>query len=174
METTNVQVTPIQHGMLAATARLIEKLKDGKVGTVFTDEDLSVCCGRDTSVDGNGYGLLNSAMRNVLKNNNLVWERVRGAGCVKCLGPSEIAISTASSRKHIYKSAKRALRKAAVVNREELPADERSRFGAHTAQIGAIALFSNENTTKKLVARNIEKPPDPKALMEAFKRTEVR
>ena len=153
------------------TAKLVEVLEQGQVGDILTDETLEAVCGRATSPSGNGYSNLQSAIRKVERDKGIVWQRERGAGCIRCLNDKEKAGCVGRDIKHIRKTAKRAAHRAAGVTLDNLEVEERKRMLVNAAQVGAIALVSETNTRKKLENRDITLTPDPKQLLAAFVKT---
>ena len=168
MQTESVKATAVQQGMRLATAKLIEALKDGKVGDVLTDEEMFAICERKTMPDVDGYGNLQSAIRHVEKNYGLVWRRVAGARCIKCLDGVERCGVIASNRRHIGKVARRAVAVGRTIQVDELPELERATALVQVAQLQAVEQFARTQTTKRLVARKATGAPDMSKLLEAF------
>jgi hypothetical protein len=168
MQTESVKATAVQQGMRLATAKLIEALKDGKVGDVLTDEEMFAICERKTMPGGNGYVNLQSAIRHVEKNYGLVWRRVATAGCIKCLDGVERCGVLASNRRHIGKVSRRALVVGRSIQVDELPESERTEALVQVAQLQAVEHFSRTETTKRLVARKATAAPDMAKLLEVF------
>lgn len=158
-------------GMRLETTKLIAKLKEGQVGDVLSDEQLTTLCGKDTSVMGDGYCYLGSAMRHVLNNFRVVWERIKGAGVIKCLSWSEVETSADGDRKSIHRRSRRAVTKLKTVDLSDVPEDGRPNFLTKAAQLGTLAAMSSTGMQKKLEARNVAEPLDLKKMLENLSKT---
>jgi AraC-like DNA-binding protein len=164
-ETKRFQSIPNMH---VCTAQLIDCLKDGQVGDVLTDEDLTRICGKSTKVDGDGYGYLNSAIRYVLKQHGIVWKRDRGANAIKCLNADEIIQSSEQDRKHIHRVGKRTVRRLGTVDIERLPVSTRKAHTLQLAQMATVVGMSSKNTQKKLEVREKVEPMDVAKMIELW------
>ena len=173
MNTEKVKATIVPHGLTVYTARLIEKLKKGKVGDVIPDEESTDICGRDTSSPP-GYGNLASAIRNVLNNYGIVWQRVRGAGCIKCINSQEIAETVGRNLKSISRRSKKTIKLASFANPEKVELADRSSLLANIAQLGTIELVSRKETTKKLAIRGVKQEITLNKLLESFQEIEKK
>lgn len=155
-------------GMRLETVKLIDALKDGKPGDTFADEQLQAICGKDTRVTGDGYSYLGSAIRHCRNNYSVVWERVKGAGCVKCLAWDEVGESVDGDRRRIHRRARVACKKLGTVDIQDVPEEQRVGFLAKAAHVGTLAAISDKASLKKLEARSITQPLDLKKLLEAM------
>ena len=165
VEARAAQVRP---GMRLETVRLIELLKKGTIGDTLTDEQLTKACGQDTRVGQKGYPYLRSATNNVLNNPPyLVWQRVTGAGIIKCLGPTEVAGVADATRRSTLKREKRAVCQMRAVYDEGTDQEKRA-LSERIAIHSTLAAFSTGHTAKKLAARNFTEAPDPARLLEAI------
>jgi hypothetical protein len=131
------------------TSKLIAVLKGGAPGDEKTDDELSGVCGLSTEVGGLGYHYLLSAMR-FADRQGVQWQRVRGAGTIKCLTGIERMDTADRDRRHVVKVATRTVRRLSGVNRDELPEPEKRRLDVTRAQLSAVALFGRQSTTKKI------------------------
>lgn len=160
VEATTVSRTNVRWPRCLATLRLIDVLKEGKVDTTFSDEELTVTCARDTRPTnpetgrpGNGYGYLSSAIRHVLAEYGLVYQRVHKAGCIKCIGAEEVLGIADAARKSTHKREKRTVRKMTAVYADASD-QERTMLNQKLAVHGALVEFASARLTKRLVASN--------------------
>jgi hypothetical protein len=135
---------------------------------VLTDEALTQACGADTRPGGKGYGALGTAIRYVVRNNQLVWRRVKGADALKCYNANEILTIGESNRQHIAKTARRTVHVMSCAKLEELFHDDRTRAAAMLAQHGALVAMAGGDVTKKLIARKVDGEIDMKKLLTAM------
>jgi ribosomal protein L20A (L18A) len=137
------------------TLVLIEQLKKGKVGDVLTEEKIKEITGASVGVDQDDYGKLMSAMRHCVKS-GVVWQRIRGSRCIKCLNASEILDSSQSDISAIRRRARRSTLKIQTVDVAKVPEIERPSFFRTSAQLGAMAMFASKSSGEKLL--EITKP----------------
>jgi hypothetical protein len=163
------EVYAFQPGLSPVTAKIIDRLKDGNVGDIVTDEELQACCGRDTRPNQNGYGNLATALKRLERIHGKVWLRVKGSDCLKCCDSIEIANTCDNDIQRVRRRTKRLNRRASLVDVESLKPDDAKRFMANCAISGTIGLLSQTSTAKKLMARNTDKPIELPKLLEAFK-----
>jgi hypothetical protein len=135
------------------TVRLIEWLKNGKIGDEYTDDHLKEVSGLDCSPGGRGYSHLQSAIRHVERENLIAWRRMPGQNKIRCLNPSEIANESECKVKSISRQAKRQSRRLSLVKISDVPESDRTRYTALTAQIGTIALMSSGRTRRAIESR---------------------
>ena len=154
-------------GVGPIAAFLIERMKAGKPGDVLTDEQLLALSGANCRPGATGYRSLQTAIRHVLREFGIVWERERGAACIRCLDPLERLSSARRTRRHIARVSKKAIRVASI-DTAALPECERSDAHALQAQLGTLALFSATDVQKKLAARDIAQPPELGKLLDSF------
>lgn len=159
-------------GLHVATAQLIEKLKDGKPGDTLTDVQLAEVCGHPTGVGEQGYCYLQTAIKYVRKL-GIVWERLRGGGCVKCLEPVERSLSARRYLGFGHRRIKRAVMVGASVNIEELPEDRRAQHGAMMSQLRVVSLFSKPSASKQFETVQIPQKPDLHKMLELFESKKV-
>lgn len=170
MDTVAVDVKQVQirPHMRLETVKLIEALKQGKVGDTKTDEELKAICGKDTFVGGAGYAYLQSAIRHVLNNEpHLVWQRVTGAGCIKCLGAPEVASTADSVRRSTCRREKRVVRQMRAVYKDAEDGEQKE-LGMRMAVHGTLAAMASSQMAKKLEARDVSEAADPAKLLEAM------
>lgn len=155
-------------GHSVTTGKLIELLqKPSEIGDTISDEQLTAACGKDTRPGGNGYGHLHTAINYVLKHNQLVWQRVRGAEAIQRLDPDGIADAAKRSSSMICRAAKKSVAKLQCVELEKVEESDRPKFVSLLAQHGALAAFAKSDTRKKLEARDCP-TFDPSKLLSAF------
>lgn len=164
MTTTPTKSIHVPCGLCLCSAKLIEFLRAAE-GDTLTDEDMTAHCGKDTRPDGNGNGSLSTAVRYVLRNDGIHWQRIRGARAIKRCTPSETVSTAQAAQKHIHRSSKRAVMKLNTVSLPFLAENERTPFLTLAAQLGTLAMMSSRNAAKQLEARNIQKPLDLPALL---------
>lgn len=170
MNVEKVKATAIMGEMSPESARLVEVLKDGIVGDVLTDERLTKICGKSTASGGSGYGNLQTAIKWVQNHKNLVWRRVRGGACIKCLGSSEIAGFVEKEIDNIRHKTKRTLSVSSKIKIDDIAESERSKVLANIAQLGTIHIFAKNDTTTKLIARNVTAALSSERLLGAFEK----
>lgn len=159
-----------QYGNITSvpTRLLIQAMKDGKPGDMLTDEQLEQICREDCRPGKPGYPHLEKAKK-YLTDNGVVWERIRGAMCIKCLEPSEVNEGANTARRHILRKSKSAVKKLGSRNMDGATMEEKQRQLTHMGQFGALRLFSESSTTRQIEAREINEPPDMKKLLEHWK-----
>lgn len=167
-ETTETKRTFLPPTMALATTQLIEHMKSGKVSDQLTDEELTRCCARDCRPGGNGYGYLQTAIRRCRDDYGVVWYRVTGAGYIECVTPETIRAKSRARRGTMRRACRRTLRELGTVDLAALPDTERSEHLLELAQTGTIARMTEPTTTKKLAARNVQKPIETGKLLEAI------
>ena len=159
----------VPQGHAVETGQLIDLLKGGVPGDIFTDEQMTETCGKDTRPNCAGYNYLRTAIRYCIDHHAVVWARIREAHSIKCLSASERTELGDSRRKHIHRASKRTMSVLAAVNIGDLDDEERISHHAMVAQMGTIAMFSSTGTQKKLVARKVSEKPDVQRLLEMMK-----
>jgi len=90
----------------AATSRLIHVLAAGEPYDDITDETLSTIAGEDTTVGGNGYAHLRSAVRHVARVHDIHWIRELKGKRLICLDPRG-RVDDADRRVHRARRAER-------------------------------------------------------------------
>ena len=158
---------PAKHSV--ATALLIDKLKEGTIGDVLTDEELTEVCDRDTRPKGKCYSNLGSAINYCEREHQIVWQRLRDANAIKCLNASETRSSAHTKRRHIYKTGKRGMQQMACVIVADLPEEDRTAFRGELAQMATLTMFAANKTTKKIVARSITEKVNIDRLLELMR-----
>ena len=151
--------------------KLIQVLEKGKPGDVFTDEEMTAICGRDTRPNHNGYGYLQTALRYCRKN-GILWERQRKEFCVKCLNSTEAIDSMDNDIKGIGRRARHTKYKTLAIDYDTLSTEQKSAALVKTAQLGGLELMASKSTQKKMLADNIIQTPDTKQLLAAFRTIE--
>lgn len=154
-----------------ASSMLIQLLRDTtKAGKdTLTDEEMTAHCGRDTSVGGAGNANLGTAISTVLREDGIHWARIRNANAIKRCTPDETMTHMAAARKHIGRTAKKAVRQSATVKPDDLPPEKRPTFNAMMVQLGLILLAGGSKALKKLEARKADPATDPAKQLEALK-----
>lgn len=150
----------VPRGHSLATASIIELLEKGETSDVLTDEQISTVANKDCSVTGNGYSSLMSAIRWVISNNGIHWQRVKGSGAIKCVTSAETITAIEGNIRQVKKRMSRTIKLSACVDVNAIPQTDRPKFLAMVAQAGTIAQFASSNATKALEARNVKEPFD--------------
>ncbi len=163
-------VYPFEHGLSPVTSKLVDLLKTGKQGDILTDERMTGHCGRETKVIGNGYGNLQTAIGRTERFHGIVWRRISGAGCIKCLNDEEKSSTGKNGIGKISRESRRTKRVLSLVEITNLPDEKRSGHLVCCAQIGTISLMSKPATTKKLLARGVTKSPELDKLLQSFEK----
>jgi hypothetical protein len=153
-------------GISPTTAKLIERLKDGKPGDVLSDAELGEICGRETKPGEEGYQNLRSAIRYTMRHHNVYWERIIDAGQIKCLNGPETLTSNRRDFRMINRRAKFSAGKLRTVNPETLNLPDRSQYFTNRAQLGALTMFSATKTTKRLDDAEVNTVEKVKAIQE--------
>jgi hypothetical protein len=135
------------HEKSADTKILESVLAEATVGDLVTYETLSKAIGRDVRV----FALpsLRSARHGLLKAKNMVFGCEANVG-YRRLNDSQIVDSAESDRMKMKRAANRSIKKLGVVDFEKLPPEKKKQHTVASAQMGAIALFSGKNATKKI------------------------
>ena len=137
------------------TNSLIERLEKANIGDVITDEELTKICKKDTRPNKNGYGNLKSALRYLLNNKKMVFERIREADAIKRLNDSEVVESASTDLGNLHKRTKTVRKKAGSVDRTKLEKEEHAKLIVVTAQLGFLELITKKQTQKKLAVKNL-------------------
>jgi hypothetical protein len=135
------------HEKSADTKILESVLAEATVGDLVTYETLSKAIGRDVRV----FALpsLRSARHGLLKAKNMVFGCEANVG-YRRLNDSQIVDSAESDRMKMKRAANRSIKKLGVVDFDNLPPEKKKQHTVASAQMGAIALFSGKNATKKI------------------------
>ena len=159
---------PHINGMSPVTAKLVELLRNPETPGTLTDEMLYDACGRICGVGGEGYPNLMTAIRHVARNNHINWRREFGAGAIIRLDAKQSVDAADGDRRHIKRTATKAVVTLANAKIETLPQPEQVTARAMLAQMGALTQFAASNTTKQLEARQAKETPNMRALLAAF------
>jgi hypothetical protein len=152
---------PNHPGLSEKTLKIIQVLREhAGVGNVVTDEELQAATGESTAPGGNGYGHLQSAVNYLLREDGVVWARVREAGAIKHLDAEENIEARRKAPGKIARIAKKERRKLACTPLDAVEPKDRPGVLALSAQLGTLAQFSASKVTKTLEARNVDKPID--------------
>ena len=157
MEQQEVSIIPVYGNCGSISCKLIDKLKDGKPGDVFTDVELAELCGKNTSPGGNGYPALQTAIR-YCESDGVVWRRVPGERKISCQDSMGVLNLAKHTRKHVGRQMRGSGRRLRAVNPADLPNDQarqQHRNEAVTALFVADAV--GESTVKKLNVKDM--PP---------------
>jgi len=125
-------------------------LGQAKVGQLVTYQELSAAIGRD--VREFAYQSLFSARRALQNQQRIVFGVEANVG-LKRLNDSGIVQSTEHDRKIIQRRARRTIDKLRCAEFEKLTADEKRQHVTASAQMGAVAMFSSKNASKKIASK---------------------
>ena len=148
----NAEYVPIGPRMSVATRKLIDALKDGKPGEEITDAELEVIAGGPCAPGEKHYAHLMSAIKNVLSDQGVVWQRQHGERKIVCAdNAGKFAIAN-----HVQNGIRRRARYGknvmGTVDIKKLPRDEQSRVSARVAIFGSVEGLTRGTTVKKLEA----------------------
>lgn len=169
---TEQPTAPVVGAMLLWTRRLIDGLKDGKVGDEFTGDELTTMCGRECADSQSpGWRYLQSAIKHLERSYGLCWQWVRGEGKVRCLSCREALDRVAAKRRSIGRQSRRSLRQLGTYETNGLSGEERTEVLRVGAQMGTLAMFSSDKTTKELESKGVTAPLDLGRLLENLSKT---
>jgi len=151
--------------MSIEASKLVDLMLAGTPGDILSDAELTQACGKATAPGSPGYSPLRTATK-FCEVAGVVWRRTYKAGEIKCLPAVEIVSTSGNDLKHVYRTTRRIGRRIGSVNVSELDEPHRRECRALCAQATTLAMFSASRTTKKFIARKIEKAVDMKRLLE--------
>jgi hypothetical protein len=129
-------------------ASVIESLlSETKVGDTVTFQKMSEAIGRD--VRKFAHGAMNTARKCLLRDKRIVFDSVRDVGLVR-LGDAEIVKSSTSDVQSIKRKSMKRIQKLSCVVFENLTDDAKRQHLALSSQLGVIAMFSANGSTKKI------------------------
>lgn len=142
-------------GLSTFSVRLTEELLKGKEGDVLTDEYLSsLIDNRSTSTNGSGHGFLITATKRALRA-GLVWQRVRGANAIKCLGSLEKISFGKAKTAEIMRKAKKTYNVLKTIDTTQLTQEETRTANALTAQVFMLSQSAKAEVTNALQIRDV-------------------
>jgi hypothetical protein len=134
----------------SADTKVIEDLlRQVEVGESITYETISKAIGRDVRVYARPA--LQSARDSLIKE-DFVFDTEIGTGLVR-LDSAGIVDSIELDRKKLHRRAKKTLLKLSIAKYDELDDETKRRHVAMSAQMGALAMFSNKSASKKIESR---------------------
>jgi hypothetical protein len=135
----------------SADTKILESaLSEAVVGQLITYDELSKAIGRD--VREFALPSLRSARQGLLKSKGMVFGVETNVG-YRRLDDSQIVDSAESDRIKMKRAANRSIKKLGVVNFNALPEEKKKQHTVAAAQMGAIAMFSGKNATKKIAEK---------------------
>lgn len=143
-------------GFTAATLKLIERLKDGKIGDELTDTQLASVAGEVVKVGSKGYCHLLSAIRYTTRNHRVLWQRVPKAGAIRCLNSVETIAAGESHYRRAGREAKRGITKLKTLQLDQLQNGERTTFLTTMAQLGVIAGFGSKGAADRIDRKKLD------------------
>jgi hypothetical protein len=168
-DVSDVNRFPMQPGCGPIYAKLYELLKTTD-GETLTDEAIQAHLGRPVSPASSGqrgsaYGILLAVIRRMEKEGR-VWRRMSKANAIKLCTDVEKARETDRLLRTTRRTTRRAAVVVAAVKIENIPMEDRPALHAKAAQIGALAMFADVGTTRKLEVRSKDNVPDLKSVLQ--------
>lgn len=158
MGTIDTLLSPAPGRLSPYTQNAINRMKDGAPGDTITLEQMTELVGRDCSFTGKGRPNVDSAIRHVEANHNIVWRWDRNVKAWRCLRPGD-RVTHVDHENHITRRRMtRNLRIAVGTDRKGLTKDEQTQLNTVTAVAGLIAMASG-GQFRKLVNEVAEKTP---------------
>lgn len=138
----------------SADAKILESvLGEAVVGQTITYFELTQAIGRD--VRQFARSALGTARKEVLNTKGIVFDVDQDVGLTR-LDDVQIVKSTEKDRLHVSRTTNKSLRKLAVVKYDTLDRDAKRAHVTASAQLGAIAMFSNKHTSKRIESKVTE------------------
>ena len=137
------EVSRLPHGhqsLSIVTSRLINRLKDGKIGDMITDEELSKVAGVEITSTSKNAANLRSAIRNVQREYRLVWKRQFRAGYIKCCDALEVTNHCGKSIEQVARKSRYTVKTLLCADATKLEPRERDR---HTNYIVVASLSAS-------------------------------
>ncbi|MFZ4539334.1 hypothetical protein [Propionivibrio sp.] len=128
------------------SAALVKSLEHIAVGATITYAALSSVIGRDVT---KFRGTLETARRAVQRDNNMVFDVVRGVGMIR-LNDSEIVDLSDKARAHFRRHSKRTSKKLICVNYSALPKDKQTKHNAALSMFGILSELTTSASQKRL------------------------
>lgn len=153
------------------TALLVDYLKAGQPGDTLTDAQLEQICGVGTAPGQPGYNFLRSAIKAVLREHGLVWERRNRGHCIECKTPTGVIASARADVDRLHRASKRPIRKLETLNGQQLSDEDRAALITTSAQAKGTAVMTSVKFRKKLDDRRLAHDPEVHRLLEAWLET---
>lgn len=132
---------------MSADARLlVTHLRDATVGQEFTYDELSKVVSRKI---GGGTGALQTALKRLLRDSDIVFGTMRGKG-IKRLDDKSIVDAGTAVTNRIRRIAKRGFERLSKADFSTLPREYQSRFSAQASVMATIAHMSGNPQIAKL------------------------
>ncbi len=129
---------------MSSDARLLmSHLRTAKVGDEFTYASMSELLKRKVS---GGFGPLQTALRRLLKDEDLVFGSIRGVG-IKRLGDGEIVDEGATAMQRIRRASRRSFERVNKASFDKLTGEQQKKFTAH---VSVMATISHMSTVKQV------------------------
>jgi len=150
-----------------ATSLLIQRMEKGQPGDILTDMQLAAICGKVCRPHHPGYGYLQSAIK-YCERHGVVWKRMPGGDCIKCLEPDEILSQGESTARQISNRAKRATLRFGSLDASVLTPEQVTKRNTFMAWAGTLALMASRKAVKKLEERHVNTTADFDRMLEIF------
>lgn len=128
---------------------LVERMRKVKPGEIITYGEITQVIKRDPQKD---RGAIVTARRAIQRTDQIVFECVTNVGYKRISG-LEIVESAASATQAIGRTAKRAARKLACAEYEQMDISGKIRFNATASMLGALNQFAKPSSMKLLEKR---------------------
>lgn len=128
---------------------LVLMFEKASMGDVITYVAMSKELGRDVRTFA--FGALRSAKHYVQRENRIVFATIAKVG-IQRIDDCEIVTSMESDRRKMAKASTRSLSKLGCADYNKLTPEKKREHTTAAAQVGAIAMFSKQATTKKISA----------------------
>jgi hypothetical protein len=156
---------PAVPGYSPATAKLIDRLKDGKPGDRLTDTELSQISDENCSAPL-PRAHVRAATRYVLRTHYVCWQREVGENAIRCLNPHERLESAVGLRHRAGRTVNKAIQTVPLL--DDVEPERRSEALALAATLGTMRQFAKAETQARMIREGITSTADIKALLAAF------
>jgi hypothetical protein len=169
-ETIKPDIGPFPGKLCYGTQKAIERLKQGEVGDAITRNEMSRIIERPCDTGTKGYGNVQSAIKHVESNFQIVWRWDKGRQAwvrlndSQCVGESRGLLHAARRR------TKRSVNVAKAVAVAKLTEDERRQHSINLAVSGMVLGGTSSHFRKKLSDHQSLSEPDTQKLLGLFKR----
>lgn len=141
---------PVEAGLGSQSAKLAFILLSGVPGDEINDDELKQAVGFSCAPgDIKGYGHYYTAARRALSQ-NIVWQRVRGEGRIKCLDPNERVRWGVDRQKRVHTASVVTTKVISSINHADLTETNRPRAAALQTQSAIVSLITSPDSTRSL------------------------
>lgn len=134
---------------MSADARLLmQHLAKTSVGQTVKYEELSAVISRPVA---GSFGALRTALRRLLRDENMVFGAVKGIG-IKRLNDVEIVAEGGAAAVAIRRKASRSIERQMKVDFSKLPREAQSRFTAQVSVMASVAMMTRDKSLDRVAA----------------------